>query len=233
VPERASPAVRTAAPEVSLGNGVTVAELLNTHALRQRRLSVSGPLHGTAAGQGEAWYVMAGSGELQDTIPLRPGTAVWLPSSAAYQVAGTGLRILAVSVLSLDIRTACCVTHLDDCEPEYTGDREFRVLLSAGLPITMFNGRIPPGRAPEHQHTYDEVVHILAGHGVVHLGGSTARIGPGTSIYLPPYQPHCLEALPMAGGAGGLEVLGVFYPAGSPAAKHQAAKHQAAKAATP
>jgi len=63
---------------------------------------------------------------------------------------------------------------------------------------------------------------------VVHLGGSTARIGPGTSIYLPPYQPHCLEALPMAGGAGGLEVLGVFYPAGSPAAKHQAVK-----AATP
>jgi mannose-6-phosphate isomerase-like protein (cupin superfamily) len=224
VPERATPAVRTAAPEISLGNGVTVAELLSSSALRQRRLSITGTLDGTAAGQGEAWYVIAGSGELRDTAPLRPGTAVWLPGTAAYQVAGAGLHVLAVTLLAPDIGTACCFTHFDDCEPEYTGDREFRVLLSAGLTLTMFNGRIPPGRAPEHQHTYDEVVHILAGHGVVHLDGSATPIGPGTSIYLPPYQPHCLENT----GDGVLEVLGVFHPAGSPAAKHPAAK-----AATP
>ena len=98
---------------------------------------------------------------------------------------------------------------------ERTGDREFRVLLSEGLSITQFNGLIPPGRAPEHQHTYDEVVHVLAGQGVVHLGGEDAEIGPGTSIYLPPHQPHCLENT----GAETLQVLGVFYPAGSPAAK--------------
>jgi mannose-6-phosphate isomerase-like protein (cupin superfamily) len=56
---------------------------------------------------------------------------------------------------------------------------------------------------------------VLAGRGVVHLSGTTAEIGPGTSIYLPPYQPHCLENT----GQVPLEVLGVFYPAGSPAAK--------------
>jgi oxalate decarboxylase/phosphoglucose isomerase-like protein (cupin superfamily) len=49
----------------------------------------------------------------------------------------------------------------------------------------------------------------------VHLADTTAEIGPGTSIYLPPYQPHCLENT----GSAPLEVLGVFYPAGSPAAK--------------
>jgi len=91
------------------------------------------------------------------------------------------------------------------------------VLLSEGLTITQFAGLIPPGRAPEHHHTYDEVVHVLAGQGMVHLSGTGTAIGPGTSIYLPPYQPHCLENT----GAVPLRVLGVFYPAGSPAAKKE------------
>ena len=107
------------------------------------------------------------------------------------------------------------VVRVADCEPERTGDREFRVLLSEGLTITQFAGLIPPGRAPAHHHTYDEVVHVLAGQGVVHLSDTGVEIGPGTSIYLPPQAPHCLENT----GSGPLEVLGVFYPAGSPAAK--------------
>jgi mannose-6-phosphate isomerase-like protein (cupin superfamily) len=98
---------------------------------------------------------------------------------------------------------------------ERTGDREFRVLLSEGLSFTQFAGLIPPGRAPEHHHTYDEVVHVLAGQGVVHLDGGQTQIGPGTSIYLPPQTPHCLENT----GSEPLRVLGVFHPAGSPAAK--------------
>jgi mannose-6-phosphate isomerase-like protein (cupin superfamily) len=65
------------------------------------------------------------------------------------------------------------------------------------------------------EQSYDEVVHVLSGRGIVHLDGSTAAIRAGTSIYLPPYQPHCLENT----GPEPLEVLGVFYPAGSPAAK--------------
>ena len=107
------------------------------------------------------------------------------------------------------------MVRLEDCEPEITGDREFRVLLSEGLTITQFAGMIPPGRAPAHHHTYDEVVHVLAGQGVVHLGDTDTPIGPGTSIYLPPLQPHCLENT----GREPLRVLGVFHPAGSPAAK--------------
>ncbi len=114
-----------------------------------------------------------------------------------------------------DSAPALQVATLADCEPERTGDRELRVLLSSGLTFTQFAGLIPPGRAPAHQHAYDEVVHVLAGQGVVHLSGISAQIGPGTSIYLPPYQPHCLENT----GSAPLQVLGVFYPAGSPAAK--------------
>jgi mannose-6-phosphate isomerase-like protein (cupin superfamily) len=109
------------------------------------------------------------------------------------------------------MRVAC----LADRAPERTGDREFWVLLSEGLTITQFVGSIPPGRAPAHHHSYDEVVHVLAGHGVVHLARGDTAIAPGTSIYLPPYQPHCLENT----GTATLEVLGVFHPAGRPGSR--------------
>ncbi len=235
-------------PAGSLASGVTAAEMLNDQhgcrGLHQRRLRFDGgaALTGTAGGRGEAWYVIRGSGVLEagaagtvelrpeeagtveprpdgaGTVELRPGTAVWLRSSLDYRCAAQaeGLEILVITVRAdAGEGPVLHVTTLDACQVERTGDREFRVLLSAGLSITQFAGLIPPGRAPEHHHTYDEVVHVLAGRGVVHLDGGQTEIGPGTSIYLPPYQPHCLENT----GAEPLQVLGVFYPAGSPAAK--------------
>jgi mannose-6-phosphate isomerase-like protein (cupin superfamily) len=159
-----------------------------------------------------------GPAEEAGTVRLRPGTAVWLSPALGYRAgAGAGdLEILVITVRAeAEAGPALHVTTLEASPVERTGDREFRVLLSAGLSITQFAGLIPPGRAPEHHHTYDEVVHVLAGQGVVHLSGGQTEIGPGTSIYLPPYQPHCLENT----GSEPLRVLGVFYPAGSPAAK--------------
>jgi mannose-6-phosphate isomerase-like protein (cupin superfamily) len=214
--------------------------------LHQRRLRFSSgaALTGTAGGRGEAWYVISGSGALDagvgaggagggrsdadgagrgwsgagGTVELHPGTAVWLRSGLSYRCAAgaSDLEVLVITVRAeAGAGPLLHVTTLEDCPVERTGDREFRVLLSAGLSITQFAGVIPPGRAPEHHHTYDEVVHVLAGQGVVHLSGGQTGIGPGTSIYLPPYQPHCLENT----GTETLQVLGVFYPAGSPAAK--------------
>jgi mannose-6-phosphate isomerase-like protein (cupin superfamily) len=218
--------------------GVTAASMLNDEhgcrGLHQRRLRFSdgATLSGTADGRGEAWYVIRGSGELDVTAgtggsgeagaggsgQLWPGTAVWLEPGLRYRCAARDgeLEILAITVRAGTGKgPGLHSVRLEDCAVERTGDREFRVLLSAGLSITQFAGMIPPGRAPEHQHTYDEVVHVLAGQGVVHLGGEDTEIGPGTSIYLPPHQPHCLENT----GTETLRVLGVFYPAGSPAAK--------------
>ena len=235
-------------PAGALAPGVTAAEMLNDEhgcrGLHQRRLRFSSgaALTGTAGGRGEAWYVISGSGVLEadgsaggtalppeeagtvlpaeeaGTVQLRPGTAVWLSPALGYRAAaGAGdLEILVITVRAeAAAGPTLHVTTLEASPVERTGDREFRVLLSAGLSITQFAGLIPPGRAPEHQHTYDEVVHVLAGQGVVHLSGGQTEIGPGTSIYLPPYQPHCLENT----GSEPLRVLGVFYPAGSPAAK--------------
>jgi mannose-6-phosphate isomerase-like protein (cupin superfamily) len=223
--------------------GVTVAEMLDDRhgcrGLHQRRVRLDGGavLAGAAAGQGEAWFVISGSGTLDTgtlgtgtlgtgtlgtgtlgTGTLEPGTAVWLGTALAYQVrAGSDLEVLACTVRAGAAADGpeLLVTTLEECLPERTGDREFRVLLSEGLTFTQFAGLIPPGRAPQHQHTYDEVVHVLAGHGVAHLPAGATEIGPGTSVYLPPHTPHCLENR----GPDVLRVLGVFYPAGSPAAK--------------
>ena len=158
-------------------------------------------------------------GHGRGTVQLRPGTAVWLSPALGYRAgAGAGdLEVLVITVRAeAEAGPTLHVTTLEASPVERTGDREFRVLLSAGLSITQFAGLDPPGRAPEHHHTYDEVVHVLAGQGVVHLSGGQTEIGPGTSIYLravPAALPgeHRRRAAPGAGG--------VFYPAGSPAAK--------------
>jgi mannose-6-phosphate isomerase-like protein (cupin superfamily) len=225
----AGPAVRSLeqVPGGEISPGVTVREMLTAdhgcRGLHQRRLGFAGAarLAGTAGGRGEAWYVITGTGSLDTEragpAALAPGTAVWLEPGLGYACQGEDLEILAVTVRAGPecAGPARPVVRLEDCEPEFTGDREFRVLLSEGLTITQFAGLIPPGRAPAHHHAYDEVVHVLAGRGVVHLDGADTVIGPGTSIYLPPLQPHCLENT----GQDTLRVLGVFHPAGSPAAK--------------
>ena len=218
-------------PVSPLGPGVTVAEMLDDRhgcrGLHQRRLRFAGGA-GIAGNRGRAGRSLVRDHRFglpgyrrTGRVALEPGTAVWLEPGLRYACqarAGPGSgdpgRHRAGRIADR-AGPARRVVRLDACEPERTGDREFRVLLSEGLTITQFAGLIPPGRAPAHHHTYDEVVHVLAGRGVVHLSGTTAEIGPGTSIYLPPYQPHCLENT----GPGPLEVLGVFYPAGSPAAK--------------
>src|SRR5262249_36199697 len=170
----------------------------------------SGVLAADAAGTESGAGGDAGPGDAAGTVELRAGTALWLRAGLSYRAGATGdLEILAITLRAeAGVGPGLQVVRLEACPVERTGDREFRVLLSEGLSITQFAGLIPPGRAPEHHHTYDEVVHVLAGQGVVHLDGEETEIGPGTSIYLPPYQPHCLENT----GPEPLQVLGVFYP---------------------
>jgi len=98
-------------------------------------------------------------------------------------------------------------------------NREFRYLVNqdAGcLDVTQFVGVIPPGRAGMHSHTYDEVVYVLGGEGILHLDGrEPTPIGPGSCIHLPPLREHSLENV----GDTPLHVLGVFHPSGDPASR--------------
>ncbi len=95
-----------------------------------------------------------------------------------------------------------------------TGDRWYVELIQAE--VTQFIGGIPPGRAPDHFHLYEEVICILDGVGVMHAGATSTPIAAGSCIFLPRKQRHCVENT----GAGELRLLGVFYPAGSPSVRY-------------
>jgi mannose-6-phosphate isomerase-like protein (cupin superfamily) len=176
-----------------------------------------GPEHGIAVPPGAAYRLTA------DPAPRRPGVlvidAVTLPAAAATPAAATPAGASPTAASPAGDRRAQ-VTDLRDCAAEVTGDRRFRVLFGPGTgypAATQFVGEIPPGRAPEHSHSYDELVLVLAGDGVVHLGPDSHPVRPGSCVHLPPGQRHCLENT----GSAMLRVLGVFQPGGSPAAKQQ------------
>jgi mannose-6-phosphate isomerase-like protein (cupin superfamily) len=183
-------------------------------------------LDGVAGSGGELWFMIAGdalldAGKLRGA-PFSSDGGLWLPPGARYRLQAGPLAEVQLDVVALPARpvlpSQARISHLRDCEVEMTGDRTFRVLLGPGRgceAATQFRGEIPPGRAPEHSHPYDEVVRILAGEGVAHTRGAGLPLTAGTCIHLPRGLPHCLEN----SGSTTLVVLGVFHPGGSPAAK--------------
>jgi mannose-6-phosphate isomerase-like protein (cupin superfamily) len=197
----------------------------------------SGGHAGLAGDGGELWFVIAGSGSLElDGVrgpALVPDRGLWIPPRSRYQLecdGGGGLRIDMVALpspgwaIARNARSRAVGANkplgrdLRDCVAEMTGDRRFRVLFGPGrdcAAATQFVGEIPPGRAPEHSHPYDEVVLVLQGIGVAHAGSGDRELSAGTCLHLPPGTRHCLENT----GPETMRVLGVFHPADSPAAK--------------
>lgn len=190
-------------------------------------LAPDGCFGGSAGAGGELWFVIEGTGQLGVTghpeVALSPDRGILVPAGSAYEVrAGprTGLRADIVCLPAGHGAVASTPLSRDftDCEIEQTGDRQFRVLFGPGRDCavaTQFVGEIPPGKAPDHSHPYDEVVLILRGQGIAHIGGAEHALTPGTCAHLPPGLVHCLENT----GSQMLRVLGVFHPADSPAAK--------------
>jgi len=221
-----------------LPGGASMAVLLDTGAggpgLVRRLIEVAPGAHyaDTAAerGAGELWFVIAGSARLEldgEAGPLlRPDLGLRIPPGSQYRLEAEAGATLRLDIVSLPATTADRPAEagsplscdLRECAVETTGDRTFRVLFGPGRgcsAATQFVGEIPPGRAPEHSHPYDEVVLILHGEGLAHIGGSDYDLSAGTCLHLPPGLPHCLENT----GPGMMRVLGVFHPADSPAAK--------------
>jgi mannose-6-phosphate isomerase-like protein (cupin superfamily) len=114
------------------------------------------------------------------------------------------------------------VVCLSDRKALPTADRWYRLLVDdevGSFQATQFIGSIPPGRAPDHFHLYEEVLYILRGTGRMWAGDKSTPIGPGSCIYLPKRQVHCVENR----GSDELRLLGVFYPAGSPSVRYETA----------
>ena len=111
------------------------------------------------------------------------------------------------------------IVRLADRRAQPTADRWYRVLVDDEVgseQVTQFVGSIPPGRAPDHFHEYEEVLVILRGEGRMWAGETNTPIATGSCIYLSKGQVHCVENT----GTGELRLLGVFYPAGSPSVRY-------------
>lgn len=171
----------------------------------------------------EVLYILSGSGP-----GLSPDTGIYLPPA-------TSLMITAAETLTL-ISSQCpdagatlegyepghgslLTVNMHDRPVQRTGDRWYREVINAddgSTQVTQFVGGIPPGRAPDHHHLYEEVIVILKGEGRMWAGASNTPIETGSCIFLPHGQVHCVENR----SDGEMRLLGVFYPAGSPAVRY-------------
>lgn len=191
----------------------------------------------------DVFFVLAGEGELllngerhgirpSDGVFARPGASVAVKNPGRGPLTlldsrcpdpGPDLFSEAAVPVSSDTppRIPSPVVRFEDQPTERAGDgRWFRVLVDAKTgcgKTTQFVGFIPPGRAPDHFHEYEEVVCILGGEGSFWSGASCAPVAPGSCLYLPRRQPHCIENT----GSQPLQLYGLFYPAGSPAVRYQ------------
>ncbi len=161
-----------------------------------------------------------------NSYEVGPHTGVYLRPGQTLRVENGGPR--AVTFVSSRcpgskdaIKTDVApVVRLSDRRALPTADRWYRVLVDDEVgseQVTQFVGSIPPGRAPDHFHEYEEVLFILRGEGRMWAGETNTPIAPGACIYLPRKQVHCVENT----GTGELRLLGVFYPAGSPAVRYE------------
>jgi mannose-6-phosphate isomerase-like protein (cupin superfamily) len=151
---------------------------------------------------------------------VEPETGIFIRAGERFTIENPGsapVGFVGVQSPATEVPPQTTIARLADQRALPTADRWYRVLIDAE--VTQFVGSIPPGRAPDHFHEYEEVLFILRGEGRMWAGDTSTPIGYGACIYLPRRQAHCVENT----GTGELRLLGVFYPAGSPAVRYEAA----------
>jgi quercetin dioxygenase-like cupin family protein len=183
----------------------------------------------------EVLFVLTGAGILTldgESHALEPETGAYLPPGEEYELVAEGREPMrAVAVRIPDPAPAPTPAHAPDPPravvrrladqeaQDATTDRSFRIVAdpSSGLrSATHFVGYIPTARAPEHFHTYDEVIYVIEGEGTLHIGEGERRVTAGSTIELPARTVHCLENT----GEDVMRLVAVFRPAGSPAAAY-------------
>jgi mannose-6-phosphate isomerase-like protein (cupin superfamily) len=198
-----------------------VTPLLTVPEFRQRLLRLQGTGEERRDDdRDEVLYVLEGTAVAKvgdETQALEPGTGAFVARGTPWHVESAE-ELLLLSVL-VEEPLPASASHAVIGGGERgaaTAGREFTLLAqpeNGCASVTQFVGYIPPGRAPDHYHLYDEVVYVLAGKGAFHVDGESAALRPGSCVHLPSRLVHCLENH----GPGEMRVLGVFRPAGSPA----------------
>src|SRR5262245_43029958 len=159
----------------------------------------------------EVLGVLEGEGRLildGERHPLEPGTGIYVRPDDHVRIENVGRGPLTIASSrcpdpgpSTDFedgsaptapgpaRLPSPVVRFEDQPTERAGDgRWFRVLIDAKAgcaQVTQFIGFIPPGRAPDHFHEYEEIVCILAGAGRFWSGESSTSIAAGSCLFLP------------------------------------------------
>ena len=194
--------------------------------LRTLRAVVGHSIARTTGESAELLFVVSGEGTLVTSDGehrLEPETGVLLRPDERYEFANGGPEDVYVVSVALHepqghSREATALSRLaDQVEQSATAERHFRIVFDAdnGCPsATQFVGYIPVGAAPAHYHLYDEVIYVLEGDGVMHMNAEQSPLRAGSCIHLPARTIHTLAN----SGPGTMRVLGVFRPAGSPAA---------------
>jgi mannose-6-phosphate isomerase-like protein (cupin superfamily) len=185
----------TASPPGGASGGASGERGAGRTGLVRRTVSVTAGTRfdGVTGAGGELWFVITGRGLLASQepgdhwqeAPVDRDTGLWLPPGISYRLSADQQEEIVLDAVALPARPSVIpgpvrISELGDCEVEHTGDRRFRVLLGPGRGCevaTQFVGEIPPGRAPEHTHTYDELVLVLQGQGVAHTRPSGAAAG--------------------------------------------------------
>ena len=177
----------------------------------------------------EVFYVLEGNCSVvisEKKYELGPETGIYLRPGQTLSVENSGSDVVRFVSSQCPSETkgtsddSPVIVRLSDRRALPTADRWYRVLIDdevGSAQVTQFVGSIPPGRAPDHFHEYEEVLFILRGEGRMWAGETNTPIAPGSCIYLPKRQIHCVENT----GTGELRLLGVFYPAGSPAVRYE------------
>lgn len=174
----------------------------------------------------EILFVVSGGGTLVlggEASEVQPETGVYVAAGGVWQAENPGPEDLVVvswlvpsPLRPVEARTSSVVPLEAQDSVDATGDRQFRYVVNraAGCQsATQFVGYVPPGRAPEHYHTYGELAFILEGAGTLHIDGGSYPFSPGSCLAFPAKECHSVENQ----SDGTVRVLGVFVPAGSPA----------------
>ena len=174
----------------------------------------------------ETLFVLEGEGRLHirgEAHALAADMGIYLPPGSEAELQNTGegsLRLVAVRVPdpSPGPPMPASVSRLDDQDTQQaTTERKFRIVADPANGLrsaTHFVGYIPTERAPDHFHTYDEVIYVLDGEGVMEAGDFSQPVRAGSCIQLPARTVHCLAN----SGSEPMRIVAVFRPAGSPAA---------------
>lgn len=212
--------------------GVTLRYPMGTAAgssgLSLRALEIAAGLHAVPPPPGcdEVLYLIEGSGRVR----LGGRDHAVEPDCGFYRAAGQPLAIENPGPSPMRLASAFVpaspstppeapIARLADREAIPTSDRWYRLVVDASCgsrEVTQFVGGIPPGRAPAHFHHYEEILVILRGKGRMWSAESSAEISPGSCVWLPAHQMHATENT----GPGELRLLGIFWPAGSPAVRY-------------